>query len=289
METKIHTFDHPADTVDDVSWSPDDRWVAASGRHGIHLYDIKNGRQLLHLHVGRIHWKSLCWGDRLFTADVNGFVKMWNVDGLLEMAAAKTAQPTRLIAMDETAQYVVTPGGGRSLQVWDVQQRRPISNVPLSTRQKALAVSRGGTQMTAITSMGQVQQIDLPPQAERKWSKLATDAKGRATCIQYDTSGTQLAVGDASGRISIFDTETRKLRQRLQVSGSAVRNLDWSEKGDRIAVALRGKIVVWDVGSQNKVAECPVLTNDLECLAWSHNDKQIAFGTGTAMVGIQRF
>ena len=85
-------------------------------------------------------------------------------------------------------------------------------------------------------------------------SSLLQSAHGQAVAIRPD--GAQIAVGDKTGIITLFDSTSGKPVKELPSLGSPIEALSWSQDHDWIAASTGiGEVVVINIGPQLAVAK----------------------------------
>jgi WD40 repeat protein len=119
----------------DVQWSPDERWLALSSRHGLRLYDGVNGA-LLHefpnaepiAQCGRIRWSPRLpqlargnWDEtvEVFDAEKRERVAQWRAHTMAVLD----------LAFDESGERLATCSLDRTAKVWDFELRSELSVV----------------------------------------------------------------------------------------------------------------------------------------------------------------
>ncbi|WP_432004448.1 helix-turn-helix domain-containing protein [Streptomyces parvus] len=141
------------------------------------------------------------------------------------------------------------PGPGSATRVWDLRDRTSVKTIPDVTA-PALAMNPAGTLL--VNSHGQA--VELPSGTRPP----AARSPGRATALAFSADGRHLAVGEGSGRATLWDGRLERRLGVLSTPGTAtdeyVSALAFSRDGTMLAVASdQGAIQLWDTASNQPI------------------------------------
>jgi WD40 repeat protein len=110
----------------------------------------------------------------------------------------------------------------------------------------------------------------------------------RQTVVAYSPEGTRLATGGEEGSsIRIWDTDTKSVVDELEGHEGAIKDLEYSESGDRLlSVGFDNTVRIWDplTGEQLMVLEGH--DSSITTAAFSADASRIATGSSGGVVGI---
>ncbi len=113
----------------------------------------------------------------------------------------------------------------------------------------------------------------------------ASGVEDRVTSVAFHPTGDRFAVGDASGRVTLWSTETRLLRHFKSCVGPVL-TLAFSPDGNFAAVSGDDKIIRVYTSNFDKVVSA-IIAPDAISLAWSPGSDRLLValaGTGTAKI-----
>ncbi|MBB5931864.1 nSTAND1 domain-containing NTPase [Streptomyces echinatus] len=132
------------------------------------------------------------------------------------------------------------------LEIWDLHRRKRVRVLP-GVGGDLLALRPDGRLL--VTSSGQV--VDLP--SGRVTRRVLSQDTVRA--LSFSSDGKHLAVGDAAGRVTVWDSRVRRrtffaaTRGGTAKSTTAVSALAFSPDGRTLAAGTRDTIQLWDTAS----------------------------------------
>jgi len=113
------------------------------------------------------------------------------------------------------------------------------------------------------------------------YSEIAALQTGWAFCVDWSPDGKTVVVGNRTGRVQLWDVETRQLLDSWQgATPSIVISVDWSPDGATVAAGeFDGDIVLWDVATGKArltLAGYTTARRDVNGLAWSPDGRLLA-------------
>jgi WD40 repeat protein/DNA-binding SARP family transcriptional activator len=252
----------------DVSWSPDGRSIATTGKDGSpRIWDARTGTLRFALH-GHAAWvMDVDWSPdstRLVTASDDGTAKVWRItDGgprqLLSLTSQDMRTGVRGVAFSpDSTQVMAGDVGITAVNVWDIgstgdAEHANLPAVPLFSG--AAAFAPDGARLVSSTADGSMTAWD--PNTGRRLLTFGpdgpfagadepnveamdplADSPSGADVLAIDVSpdGSLVAAANANGAAGIWDSETGQ-EQRAIAASERVVDVAWSPQGDALAMA----------------------------------------------------
>ena len=235
----------------DLAWSPDGRWVAASGNSGASVFDARTGRleYVTPGHTGAVN--GVAWSPdstMLATASEDGTARVFVVDGsaareVVRLAAEDMRNGVRSVAFSPDGHELMTSDWAvTSVKVWDVRDEAApeIVNIPGEAGGECgAAPTPDGRSVWLAEGNGRVGRYDTA--TGRREQRLPEPPVGPAyyQCLELSPDGQLLAVMSWELPFPVWDTRTGKLAFVVgeDMEGS-VWSIDWDGSGERLAVSV---------------------------------------------------
>jgi WD40 repeat protein/cellulose biosynthesis protein BcsQ len=251
-----------------VSWSPDNRYLAAGfGKGGIHLWDLLAGSPVHPVEIRSGTALAAGWADEegslvvirenlsLFTLDV-GSGAASEIDSAMSgrtalLAAVSRDGRTVAASLDHYDSIAVRKGDGQ----W--------TRVPTEgTQVRALGLSFDGSDLAAACE----DRVRLWEQETDRVLTLEGQDGHDAVCLAWSSDGQRLATGAADGNIRVWDVRNGRPLRSLSGHRKSILALAWSDFG-RLASISKGRTLrVWDIEKGSSVQE--VLGGNAVALVW---------------------
>jgi len=204
-----------------VAWSPDGTRIAATSSDSTSIvWDGRTGERLATLlgHEGDVF--NLSWspsGEAIATASEDGTARIWDATTGEELFTLSGHQgPVNAVVWSSSGDRVVTVSDDATARVWD-----------MVTGKELLVLTHEAPTMAAA------------------WSPAA-----------WSPVGNQVAVGDLSGEVVVWDGETGEQLVSLDGHAGAVNDVSWAPSADRIATASDDHTArVWDASTGEALQE----------------------------------
>jgi len=202
-----HRFSDHASTLTDLSWHPRGRAIAVSHYGGITTWSPR--------HPGgsprRFAWKGsslrLEWspdGRYVATGDQDSTVHFWIMKNGKDLQMWGYPRKVQELSWDSVGRHLAT-GGGPEVIVWDCGGVGPAGTEPTvldvdGTPLTVLAFAPRGRLLAAATDGGTLAVRDM---AQASGEGSLVDLDGAATAMAWSPDGSRVAVGDATGGLTV--------------------------------------------------------------------------------------
>lgn len=266
--------------------SPDGR-LAATGAESIILWNTDPFGKICRLDYPAIVWSLVFSPDGrwLVSTHSDGAILVWDVKER-ELAASFTGHcgPVQSVSFSSDGRQVASGSDDRSIIIWDLRQRAKYKVLTGSaSRVRAVSFSPVRPELYSCDQSGAIMKWDLV--TEQKQILLAPPA-GRGPCyaaaatpdgnwlatsrgsiflrdparmidffrgtiysIRFSRDGKTMAMVNHYGDVRLFDPQTWRERQAIQVRSSAMVTCDFSPDGSRIVTGDdQGMVWLWRTG-----------------------------------------
>jgi serine/threonine protein kinase/WD40 repeat protein len=244
---RLHTTPHG---VNEVSWSPDGRRIAAASHEGgTFVWDARTGREIAFIGTGVFHW-SHDWGDdssRLLIGDSEGATKVWGIgerEGAKELwafSAADMRSGVVGVAFSPDGTHVMTGDADiTAVKIWDLTREgdaewanlpgsgafSDVEFMPDSQRVMAHAPGEGpSVALWDVESGDRLGTLGPPFPAPREW----------ASQPSFDLSPDGGSIAIAPGDVSVWGTTPPE--ERFSIEGLDVLQVHWTPDGRFLVMA----------------------------------------------------
>ncbi len=202
-----HRFDDHDSTLTDLSWHPRGRTIAVSHYGGITTWSPR------HPDGGprRFAWKGsslrLAWspdGRYVATGDQDSTVHFWIMKNGKDLQMWGYPRKVQELSWDSVGRHLAT-GGGPDVIIWDCGGTGPAGTEPTvfevdDTPLAVLAFAPVGRMLAAATDGGTLALWDT---ADATGDGQIVDLLGAATSMAWSPDGSRVAVGDATGGVTV--------------------------------------------------------------------------------------
>ncbi len=170
-------------------------------------------------------------------------------------------------------------GAGEAIQVWDLNSKMRVKDVPLCIRGrvKALSLAPDGKSLAAGGAGfdGKILVLDGGKLGVKNAWAVKDDEE--VDCLQYSVDGKCVIAGLTSGMIQIFDARSGKERACLDTKSSAVDGIALSPRGSEMAsIGSDCTIHRWDLGTMQEIKTGNGHTDGIRQVVFSDNGGVLA-------------
>jgi len=274
-----------------AAWSPDGSKVVSGGlpEDSLHVWDLSTlGSEAFERELQ--DRPALAWhpgGEQLVVAEGADII-IQNDLGETKRIESKDSEPVEIYGIDFDATgkriacvsrtgrvWTVDEASGDILKVYDPgQEDTPFPNIT----SKAVAWSPDGKFLAGVGSGGKLHVWDTTT-GEDVATELASYRKPLVVSWKQETDGdtTLLAFAGVDDHIIVFDAVEKKVVTQIRQQGWKT-GLDWSPDGNKLAIANRRSISVWNISIPDDpelVGECEGPSAMVLDLSWSSTQDRI--------------
>ncbi|MBM4001354.1 MAG: hypothetical protein FJ297_17775 [Planctomycetes bacterium] len=278
--------------IEMLAFSPDGQWLASAGHdHRVVIHDLATRavRAAIGLDAAALAVAFSSDSRRVAVGTRGGSVSVWSVDGSnvwWEWRHRHAVRDVRFLRQGDQ-ELVFSCGEDGTLRRWDANDGRDHETLVNGQCQfwaiggapdKPFCVTAGHDHMVRIWNLDRFQDRQILPDRE---------AWRAAACACYTPDGRRLLVGDASGRIGIWDVDDARWIAECSAGQDGLCSLGVSPDGSRfVSSSPTGPAVIWNLGDGRSPEPGPedrVLTGVGGRIAWI-GDERIVYATPDEVV-----
>ncbi len=240
---------------------------------------------------GRPSRAAIDWlpgGDTLVLLGAENKVRAWSeASGALEPYGALTGRTSGLAGA--LRGFAFSRQGDRLavlrdtvLEIWTSDARRRLRSIPM---QRAVAVSWSPTdeRLVVVAENAGVYSVEpMSGETTRLAGFVGLDGRG----VAFSPDGSLLAVGAETARVDIQSAFGPDARSQLPHPASVI-DVDWSAKGDAVAVALEnGQVYVWNPVTGRRVETLDAHAKRATAVAFSPDGAYLATASVTGEIKV---
>jgi WD40 repeat protein/serine/threonine protein kinase len=214
---------------------------------GVAIVDVDSGERIaLYQHPARVMCARFSPGDRwLATADIDGVIRLWDVDSGGGLLRVLDDHPVRVGAMDFSPDGTKLARGDMSgrLRIWDLARGEEVYSVESSASAlMAIAFSPDGERIAA----GGLSRPIKIWSARRPEVVAALEETESTIGLDYAPDGARLFAIHSVGQATVWDAQRSALLDRIGIGGAQGYWVEISRDGAR-ALLTSQEAEVWDV------------------------------------------
>lgn len=268
-------------SVDDISFSLDGKYLASSGDRSLRVWDVASGLELFVREGG-----PRCLfgpGNILIANDISRITRVWKVPSGLEIRAYRGQT-------DYNTALAISPDGK---QLASACNGLKVVFRDLTLGEETRGLNHGGGQLLSLSVQGEWVATVSRSQARHWLVNVWNVATGKLhqpivtgledlSCVALSPDCRWLALGGGdkrAGFVAVWDMQTMAPRHHLQNLGDAVAQVAFSPDSQFLAcVGQDGALRVWNVETGKLRWQPAGHDGALRCLAWSPDGRWLACG-----------
>lgn len=283
VHIRPYTLADHADMITAQAWSPNERFIASSGKDGtVVVWNAVNGQMIYTYHSPSAVVSSLAWSPdskRIVSGGSDGVAQSWDATtGAHVLSHHMAFGAIYAVAWSPDGHAIAS--GAAVVEVWNAasgQLMRSLSSTSVfgptdlqwSPDSQRLAVGLDNNLGAQIWSMasGKLLASYRPP------TQLRT--------LAWSPNGQRIASGDVSGTIQVWNAKTgaRLRAYRGHTPGTGISRVGWLPDGERIVSASRdGTVHIWNATTGKQLFAYRDPSGDVEAMAVSPDGSYIVTG-----------
>ena len=269
--------------------SSDGKYVAAaSADQTIRVWSVDDGQEVYNLDGYTGGLNGLCFGhdnEDLIAAGADSSIKIWKFKAARERLILEGhSGPINSISISEDGRTIITAGQDRTARIWNTVNGH--QNVILSGRESPVVAA-------ALSSQGHIAATAGEDHSVRLWNtEIGTPYKSlvleqTATALAISPDGSALLVGNADGKVSLFECEgpgTETIRS-LEGHLGKINSICVSNDNKRVFTgSLDTTVKVWDLSTGTELTTLRAHKGSVNSVAITSDNRRIITGGADAQV-----
>jgi WD40 repeat protein len=250
----LQTFIHISNP-NSIVWSPDGSKIAVLyDAATIKVYDVSTKQEYVQPEGMLTANDEILWvGDRILLLNRDARIQSWNIQsGETEMLINPRFGRANLISLSHNGDKLAYVEQGGNVLIVDVKSGEILFNVNTKITDYVRDIAYSwNNQLIAIASNRKVILVNVET-GEIK-AIMEDRAYGSFTSLSWPVSENQLLIGTGDGKILIWDIETTKVINLLEMYETSILDLATSQNGYKLAaIGVRGEIYIWNTDDWNR-------------------------------------
>ena len=210
---KVHQFEPLAGAIAAIGWDKPGRDLAAATAGAVCVHRVEPPQFTMR----KYSWPAACLtaafspnGKVLASGMQDGTVHFWMLTTGKDSQMRGYASKVNLTEWSANARYLAT-SAGNEVVLWDFGGRGPEGSAPLELTGHTDRITHLAFQPNGpwLVSAGRDWRLTLWQPGKEKQAVDATLAGGEITAVRWSPDGKRIAVGEAKGRLSIYELTAR--------------------------------------------------------------------------------
>ena len=247
----------------------------------IKLWDVKSGREIQTLNGHSASVNTIAFspdGKSIVSGSSDMNIRIWDLETGKSKGMAGGDGEVLSVAYSPDGQLIASATKGGAVRLWDARTRKQVSqlNSDHDDLVRWVQFSRDGQSLIAEC-----------PTEIKVWNIAKANIehsfeKARNTwyaAVALHPKLNQIATGDDSGRIQIWDLTNESLVSTMQWHSSSISAISFNSTGTRmVAASTDGAVKTWHVERCEELLALPSRRTPIPCLKFSPDGKSIAAG-----------
>ncbi|MBK9600813.1 MAG: TIR domain-containing protein [Anaerolineales bacterium] len=268
----------------DMVISPDSQWVAAvendenvADYNRVVLVNAEGTTKFFLTHDKQVIDAVVFTPDsrQVITADQQGIINIWDVTNGEKVNTLVTDDVILSLAVSPNGKYLAAGVEENNYSiVWDLAAASQIATLPQIGRIKSVQFSNDGNLLATGSSET---TIFLWNAADGSFNRMDGEysVNGEALSMEFSPDDKQLAVGDSTGYVYLFDIGLNQEIARLP-HADKVTSISFTPDGAQLATASRKTVPLWNVPSIPHIVRESLIES--ACARMTHNFNQSIWG-----------
>jgi WD40 repeat protein/DNA-binding SARP family transcriptional activator/energy-coupling factor transporter ATP-binding protein EcfA2 len=291
----VRTFAHAGAKA--VAYSPDGTRLATAGEHGVAVWDVATGRELLSIHEGSSRIHAVAYspdGSQLATRSDDGTALIWNARtgrrllSLAERNGANSFGSFGGVAFSPDGHYLAADDADTGVEIWDLRSARVIRTLKSSAILCGIAWSPTGAEVGAGDCGNFYQRARARVWAVDGGRPVATTQPEASAVIAlaFNRNGRRIATTSLGGTASISDLRTGS-RLTLHGHTGEVVTIAYSRDGRLVATGgTDGTARIWDAVAGRALLTLQAGPAPVDAVAFAPDGKSLATASADGRVRV---
>lgn len=234
-------------------------------------------RTRLRSHRGGVTGLLSSGSSYYFTVGPDNYLRRWPISPQETTRWETSGEQFSVAVVDENGNRLVTISKNNKVQIWDVNQGKPIGEVKELSGAVTQPVISIDTQLLILLTDKQTPHVIQ--MSDGKILRSLPKFTAPVTALALAPNKTQLAAGFADGSVSVIETTEGKELHKFSTGTKAVSQLDWHQSSQQLFTASEtGQVQRWEVSKAAQLAEWST-DSPITAMKYNSRQKQLAVGS----------
>jgi WD40 repeat protein len=281
----------PPDRIEQISWSPDGRYIAVAGgssgcdpenketEYAVRIVDALTG-DIVNRFVGHnCRLVSIDWspdGSKIVSSSYDGLSFIWDVETgeLIQYGRFGVEIGVGVFWNPDSTMIASIGSGGKNAFVWSAETGKILFALPEHQDFTTSVVwNPTGTRLATSALDNTIRIWDVETQEEI----LLLEAESQIYWVDWSPDGSSLASANRDGTIQIWDATNGELLSIINTGAGSIEIVLWSPDGTKLASAnADGLITIWDTSGERLETMQSHVRGTIS-IAWNPDSREIAY------------
>ena len=287
----LHVLRHDAGYVNGIACTPDGSLLAVASDDGrVTIWNTASGDlvRVLRDHKGAVYSVAFSPdGTTIATAGFDGIIRLWETSSGRDRRALSGHKGwINAIAYTADGRNLLSAGRDRTVRIWDIGTSKMLQVIEYPSEVFTVAAGPGGRLFASDEENSfSIREIatgkELPSGAPEQWG---------INTVVFNPSRAQLVSGGYDGFLWVWDIQSAKLDQHIQIEGSPVISLAATGDGSLLAALCSGNatVVLFDTANWKQLERLDGVSYPVGSVVVSADGRILAAGGGDSPIRIWR-